>query len=108
MTNQLSTGNTFDEQEFKVGHAKKVWRRTQEQLPGGFLIKNVADFVADKGIRSGMAVVKDTSEGADDSDVKVLKWSDITDAVADGGAGIDSLGIIGFTLEDVPVKSANT
>lgn len=103
---QLSTGNTFDSKEFKVGHAKKVWRRTEKPMAGGFLVKNVADFVTEKGIRSGMAIVKDTSDGADDKDVKVLKWADITAAIA--GDGIDSLGIIGFLLEDIPVASADT
>jgi hypothetical protein len=80
-----------------------VWRRIEEQLPGGFMIKNVSDFVSAGLIRSGMAVVKDTASGADEKDIKVLKWSDIT-----GAESIDSLGIIGFLQEDVPVLSAQT
>lgn len=103
----FQTGNTFDSQSFKVGHSRKVWRRIEEQLPGGFMIKNVSDFVSDGLIRSGMAIVKDTSSGADDKDIKVLKWSAITTA-ASGEGGIDSLGIIGFLQEDVPVLSAQT
>lgn len=99
----FQTGNTFDVQSFSVGHARKVWRRIEEQLPGGFMIKNVSDFVSDGLIRSGMAVVKDTASGADEKDIKVLKWSDIT-----GAQSIDSLGIIGFLQEDVPVLSAQT
>ena len=102
MENLFPSGNTFGSQEFKVGHAKKVWRRTGAQLPGGFVFTNVADFVSDGRIRAGMAIVKDTSEGAKDCDVKALKWADITAAV--DGDGIDSLGILGFLLKDVPVR----
>lgn len=102
MENYFPSGNTFDSQEFKVGHAKKVWRRTGAQLPGGFVITNIADFAADGRIRAGMAIVKDTSEGANDCDVKALKWADITAAAK--GNGIDSLGIMGFLLKDVTIR----
>lgn len=107
MNNQVfQTGNTFDAQSFSVGHARKVWRRIEEQLPGGFLIKNVSDFTTDKLIRSGMAVVKDSTQGADEKDIKVLTWSQLKSGIS--GSGIDSLGIIGFLQEDVPVIDANT
>lgn len=107
MKNQVfQTGNTFDSQEFKVGHAKKVWRRIYEQLPGTGVVKNVADFLSDGKVRSGMAIVKDTTPGADAQDYKALKWSEIVSAAS--GAGIDSLGIIGFLQEDIPVTSAST
>ena len=107
MKNQVfQTGNTFDAQSFGVGHARKVWRRIEEQLAGGFLIKNVSDFVSDKLIRSGMAIVKDSTQGADDKDIKVLTWSQVKSAIS--GSGIDSLGIIGFLQEDVPVLDGNT
>lgn len=103
MKNQVfQTGNTFDTQSFSAGHARKVWRRIEEQLPGGFRIKNVSDFVTAGLIRSGMAIVKDTTSGADEKDVKVLTWAQLkTGAAAEGG--LDSLGIIGFLQEDVPV-----
>lgn len=105
----MQTGNTFDTQSFSVGHARKVWRRIEEQLPGGFLIKNISDFVTAGLIRSGMAIVKDTASDADDKDIKVLPWATIKTAITgDSPAGIDSLGIIGFLQEDVPVTSANT
>ena len=108
MKNQVfQTGNTFDAQSFSVGHARKVWRRIEEQLPGGFMIKNVSDFVTDGLIRSGMAIVKDASNGADEKDIKVLTWAQLKAGIA-GEGGIDSLGIIGFLQEDVPVLSANT
>jgi hypothetical protein len=107
MANQVfQTGNTFDAQSFAMGHARKVWRRIEEQLPGGFLIKNVSDFVSAKLIRSGMAVVKDTTEGADDKDIKVLTWAQVKSAIS--GSGIDSLNIIGFLQEDAPITDANT
>lgn len=105
----FQTGNTFDVQSFSVGHSRKVWRRIEEQLPGGHMIKNVSDFVSKGLIRSGMAIVKDTANGADAKDIKILKWSDITGAVTgENPTGIDSLGIIGFLQEDVPVLSAQT
>ena len=108
MKNQVfQTGNTFDNQSFGVGHARKVWRRIEEQLPGGHKIKNVADFVSAGLIRSGLPVVKDTAQGADEKDIKVLTWAQIKTAIS-GEGGIDSLGIIGFLQEDVPVQSANT
>lgn len=108
MKNQVfQTGNTFDVQSFAVGHSRKVWRRIEEQLPGGFMIKNVSDFVTNGLIRSGMAIVKDASNGADEKDIKVLTWAQLKAGIA-GEGGIDSLGIIGFLQEDVPVLSANT
>ena len=107
MKNQVfQTGNTFDAQSFSVGHARKVWRRIEEQLPGGFMIKNVSDFVSAGLIRSGMAIVKDDTQGADDKDIKVLTWAQLKSAIS--GSGIDSLGIIGFLQEDVPVIDGNT
>ena len=107
MKNQVfQTGNTFDSQSFAVGHARKVWRRIEEQLAGGFMIKNVSDFVTAGLIRSGMAIVKDTTQGADDKDIKVLTWAQVKSAIS--GSGIDSLGIIGFLQEDVPVINAST
>lgn len=152
MKNQVfQTGNTFDSQSFQVGHARKVWRRIEEQLPGYGMIKNVSDFVEAGLIRSGMAIVQDASVGADDKDIRVLTWEQLLAAlndsytavenpsgnpktkgyyekdgdnyvattdttVTDGktyyekvtAAGIDSLGIIGFLQEDVPVTSSAT
>ena len=105
MKNQVfQTGNTFDTQSVSAGHARKVWRRIEEQLPGGFLIKNVSDFVSAGLIRSGMAIVKDTDGSADEKDIKVLTWAQVKAAVGN----IDSLNIIGFLQEDVPVLSSQT
>ena len=110
MKNQVfQTGNTFDAQSFSVGHARKVWRRIEEQLPGGHKIKNVADFVSAGLIRGGMPVVKDTALGADEKDIKVLTWAQVKAAITgETPAGIDSLNIIGFLQEDAPVLSAQT
>ena len=105
----FQNGNTFDSQSVGLTHSRKVWRRIEEQLPGGFMIKNVSDFVSAGLIRSGMAIVKDTSNGADVKDIKVLTWAQIKTAISgESPAGIDSLGIIGFLQEDVPVLSAST
>lgn len=102
----FQTGNTFDSQSFSVGHARKVWRRIEEQLPGGFVIKNVSDFATAGLIRSGLPIVKDSTQGADEKDIKVLTWTQVKTAIS--GSGIDSLNIIGFLQEDVPVQSAST
>lgn len=105
----FQTGNTFDHKSVSLGHARKVWRRIEEQLPGGFMIKNVSDFATGGLIRSGMAVVKDATSNADEKDVKVLSWAAIKAAITgESPAGIDSLGIIGFLQEDVPVTSSDT
>ena len=105
----LQTGNAFNSETISLGHAKKVWRRIDEQLPGGFRIKNVSAFVSAGLIRSGMAIAYDTASGADAKDVNVVTWAQIKSAVSGSSpAGIDSLNIIGFLQEDVPVKDANT
>lgn len=102
-------GNSFDSQTMTLGHAKKVWRRIDEQLPGGYHVTNMSDFASAGLIQAGMAVVKDTTNNADERDVKVLTWAQIKTAVTgQSPAGIDSLSIIGFTQEDVPVSQHGT
>lgn len=96
----FQTGNSFSNQSFELGHSRKVWRRIDEQLPGGFVIKNAADFVGAGLVRSGMAVAYDTTEGAGAKDIKVLTWAALKAA---GSEGIDALGIIGFLQEDAVV-----
>lgn len=101
-------GNSFDSQTLSFGNAKKVWRRIDEQLPVGYRVKNMSDFASAGLIQAGMAVVKDTTNGADARDVKVVTWAQITTALTPTGSpavapGIDSLNIIGFIQEDVPV-----
>lgn len=103
MNEVLQTGNTFDNGSFNLGHAKKVWRRIDEQLPGGYMVKNVGDFVSAGLIMSGSPIVKDTTSGADEKDVKILKWSELQAA-----ENVDSLGIIGFLQEDIRITSAYT
>ncbi len=107
MKQDFQIGNSFDSQTVSLGHAKKVWRRIDEQLPGGYHVTNMSDFASEGLIQAGMAVVKDTASGADIRDVKVLTWAQLkTGASAEGG--LDSLGIIGFTQEDVPVYQHGT
>lgn len=109
INNDFQIGNSFDSQTLNLGHAKKVWRRIDEQLPGGYHVTNMSDFASDGLIQAGMAVVKDTASGADARDVKVLTWAQIKTAVTgQSPAGIDSLNIIGFTQEDVPVYQHGT
>lgn len=107
MKQDFQIGNSFDSQTVSLGHAKKVWRRIDEQLPGGYHVTNMSDFASAGLIQAGMAVVKDTASGADIRDVKVLTWAQLkTGASAEGG--LDSLSIIGFTQEDVPVYQHGT
>lgn len=107
MNNQvLQTGNTFDSQSFGMGHARKVWRNQFRQDAGDGRITNVSDFVSAGLVRSGMALVEDTTAGADTHDYKALPWSALLTAIS--GAGIDSLGIVGFLKEDVRIINGNT
>lgn len=96
----IQTGNTFDQKSVSVGHARKVWRRIEEQLPGGFRVSNVSDFVADGTIPCGSALVVDTSAKT----AKVLKASDFS------GESASTLiaTINGFSDRDIPVTDANT
>lgn len=91
----FQTGNTFDHKTVSVGHARKVWRRIEEQLPGGFKVSNVADFVSDGNIPCGSALVVDASAKT----AKVLKSSEVATAIAT---------VNGFSDRDIPVTDANT
>ena len=109
MSNALNTGNAFNSETLTGGHARKVWRRIDEQLPGGFRIKNVSSFTSAGLIRSGMALAYDTTSGADAKDVNVVTWEQIKTAITGPmPARIDSLNIIGFLQEDVVIKDSNT
>lgn len=109
MNKGFSIGNTFDAGTITASHAKKVWRRIEEQLPGGYMIKNASSFATAGLIRSGMALAYDTTSGADKRDVNVVTWAAIKTAVTgQSPAGIDSLNIIGFLQEDVRITDANT
>lgn len=96
----FQTGNTFDHKTVSVGHARKVWRRIEEQLPGGFKVSNVADFATDGNIPCGSALVVDTAAKT----AKVLKASELTgDSAATNIATVN-----GFSDRDIPVADANT
>lgn len=73
-------GNSFDSQTLSLGHAKKVWRRIDEQLPGGYHITNMADFAAAGLVRSGMPVAYDTDQDADARDIVVIPWASVVEA----------------------------
>ena len=103
----LQTGNTFDNLNFKQGHSRKVWREPRRQWPAGGKITNVADWVAKGKIPAGTpcayAVNKDTGEKT----IKCYTNEQIKAAgTGEGAAGIDSLGINGYT--DTPIASAKT
>lgn len=96
MAQNFLIGNTFDATSTSYGHARKVWRRIDEQLPGGWTVNNVSDFVSDGIIKSGMAV---TLEDADARTVNVLAWADLATNVSD---------IIGFVQEDAVITDSST
>lgn len=103
------TGNTFDNLNFKQGHSRKVWRETRRQWPAGGKITNVADWVAKGKIPAGTpcayAVNKDTGEKT----IKCYTDEQIKAAgTGEGTAGIDSLGINGYTDRDTPIASDKT
>lgn len=99
MKEVLQTGNVFNSKTVAFGHARKVWRRIEEQLPGGFLISNISDFVSDGIIPAGTALVCNFT----DKTAQALKVSVIS-ATED----VNTLGINAFSQEDVPVSDANT
>ena len=39
-------GNTFDVNTVKYGHARKVWREIRHRYPGGGMVSNISDWVA--------------------------------------------------------------
>lgn len=80
MTKDFQLGNSFNSESISLGHSKKVWRRIEEQLPGGFHITNMADFASAGLVRSGMAVALSTAENADERDIVAIPWADIVSA----------------------------
>ena len=80
MNKGFSIGNTFDAGTITASHAKKVWRRIEEQLPGGYKIVNASTVAVDHIVRSGMAVAYSTAMGADARDIVAIPWADIISA----------------------------
>lgn len=80
MKQDFQIGNSFDSETLGLGHAKKVWRRIEEQLPGGYHIVNMGDFAAAGLVRSGMAVAKSTAMGADERDIVAIPWASVVEA----------------------------
>lgn len=74
----LNTGNVFKTRSFRVGHARKVWRRINATLPGGHRIVNLEEWAEEGVIPPGTPLVKDAS---DTNAVKALHASGLT---ADG------------------------
>lgn len=105
-------GNSFDTQTLALGHAKKVWRRIDEQLPGGYHVTNLTDFAAAGYVQSGTPVALSTADNADERDIVAIPFATIAD-IYDGSdesgeaSSIDELNIIGFLQEDVPATATN-
>lgn len=112
MKQDFQIGNSFDGQTIHFGHSKKVWRRIEEQLPGGYHVVNTSEFASVGLIQSGTPVAYSTAPGADARDVVAIPFSTIAD-IYDGSdesgeaSSIDELNIIGFLQEDVPATASN-
>ncbi len=105
----LQTGNTFDNLSFSQGHSRKVWRETRRQWPAGGKVTNVADWV-DKGkIPAGTPCKYEADKTTGAKTIKCYTDEQIKAAgTGEGAAGIDSLGINGYTDRDTPIASAQT
>lgn len=107
----IQTGNTFDTQTFKQGHSRKVWRETRRQWPVGGRVTNVSDWVEKGKIPAGTPCKYNNAVGAKeaicytDAQVKAAETKQDGQAAA---AGIDSLGINGYTDRDIPILNADT
>ena len=106
MKQDFQIGNSFDSETVALGHSKKVWRRIDEQLPGGYHVTNLADFASAGFIQAGTPVAYSTEQNADARDIVAIPFSDLADESDD--AGVSSLNIIGFLQEDVPVIKHGT
>lgn len=80
MSKGFDIGNAFNATTTTLSHAKKVWRRIDEQLPGGYVVTNVSDFATAGIIPAGMAVAYSTSLSADARDVVIISWDSIVSA----------------------------
>lgn len=107
----LQTGNTFDNLSFSQSHSRKIWREIRRQWPAGGKITNVSDWVTAGKIPAGTPCKYTvTTTGA--KEIKCYTDAQVKAAVTKSGetaaAGIDSLGINGYTDRDTPIASANT
>lgn len=108
----LQTGNTFDNLSFSQGHSRKIWRETRRQWPAGGKVTNVSDWVTAGKIPAGTPCKYTvTSTGA--KEIKCYTDAQVKAAVTkqegqSAAAGIDSLGINGYTDRDIPIVNGDT
>lgn len=102
----MSTGNTFDTVTKSWGHARKVWRETRNQFPGGGVVTNVADWTA-KGLIPAGTPCK-WSKNADGGKELVCYTDAAIKTASDGAENVAALGINAYTLQDVPIKDGKT
>lgn len=103
----LQTGNTFDTQTFKQDHSRKVWRETRRQWPVGGKVTNVSDWVSKGKIPAGTPCKYNNAVGA--KEIKCYTDAQIKATTAgQTPAGIDSLGINGYTDRELPIINGQT
>ena len=95
----IGQGNTFDTTTQKWGHARKVWRSVEHTEPSGGTVSNISDWVAKGVIPAGTPVKFDHT-------AKTIVA--ITDAAIKAATDVTTLGINGYSLDDVRVSSADT
>ena len=95
----IGQGNTFDTTTQKWGHARKVWRSVEHTEPSGGTVSNISDWVAKGVIPAGTPVKFDHT-------AKTIVA--ITDAAITAATDVTTLGINGYSLDDVRVSSADT
>lgn len=95
----IGQGNTFDTTTQHWGHARKVWRSVEHTEPSGGTVSNISDWVAKGVIPAGTPVKFDHT-------AKTIVA--ITDAAITAATDVTTLGINGYSLDDVRVSSADT
>ena len=90
-------GNTFQAGQSYYGHARKVWREIRHQYPAGGKVANVSAWY-------GSIIPAGTPCKYDRATKEVLCYTD--DAIGDA-ADPTTLGINGFTQEDIDCRAIN-
>lgn len=108
----LQTGNTFDNLSFSQGHSRKIWREIRRQWPVGGKVTNVSDWVSKNKIPAGTPC-KYSMNATGGKEVKCYTDAQVKAAVTkqegqSAAAGIDSLGINGYTDRDIPIVNGDT
>ena len=103
------TGNTYNVESYKWGHARKVWRSIRHVYPAGGMIENVDDFATAGKIPAGSPVKFDpaTKQITVITDAEIKAAVEVPDTKTEAEA-VAELGINGFLQEDARIKGEGT